>query len=274
MNCPKCDKNTYLHRHDIVRGGAKAEFLCEDCKSHVTSFNAYFARYYWRVFKPRSAGSLEFERSFNMFMTTCMDVSQPKERRGLAHTAVMLLANWDSLSEDKAIWYELAKIENDELKDKPKAIASGNISGGRVGAPVIPLVAAPERPPETKLNLPGSNPGVPEAPRPLPPEVELSAATIKKLRDRSPRNEVGCFLCKWIIEDMKDDHILKGSSRFPFLGKLCHLLVEFKIKLKHTCPKCKKEKFLHCDFQEDLVFCKKCNSVHEAVEKDKAFALK
>jgi hypothetical protein len=70
-------------------------------------------------------------------------------------------------------------------------------------------------------------------------ETELLAKLKDQLLDRVPKgpegDQVGCFLCKWILEDLAkngkltDGHPAKatdGSSQFPAEGKKKHLVVE------------------------------------------------
>lgn len=70
-------------------------------------------------------------------------------------------------------------------------------------------------------------------------EAELLTALKDRLLDRVPKgpegDQVGCFLCKWILEDLAkngkltDGHPAKctdGSSQFPAESKKKHLVLE------------------------------------------------
>lgn len=51
------------------------------------------------------------------------------------------------------------------------------------------------------------------------------------LKGRIPVNDgPGCFLCKWILEDIEKNENLTGQRDFPETGKVRHLELEGMIK--------------------------------------------
>jgi hypothetical protein len=51
------------------------------------------------------------------------------------------------------------------------------------------------------------------------------------LKARIPINEgPGCFLCKWIFEDLESSGNLTGKREFPESGKYQHLMLEGMIE--------------------------------------------
>lgn len=91
-------------------------------------------------------------------------------------------------------------------------------------------------PTPTKSDVPKIKPEEPKA-KPKPPDPKLTAEQIKAvmplLKARIPVDEgPGCFVCKWIHEDLEKNGKLTDypqgnmGGEFPVTGKYSHLQVE------------------------------------------------
>lgn len=77
-------------------------------------------------------------------------------------------------------------------------------------------------------------------------QIAELAALKEKLRARVPdKDGVGCFLCKWILEDLEKNGTLTkgypetsidGKPLFPIEGKAEHLALEGFVKREQKSP--------------------------------------